>query len=69
MTGKMFSRVESVLLKEKPDRVMVYGDTNSTLAGGLAASKLHIPVIHVEAGLRSFNRLISHHLMTYHSHS
>ncbi|MBR5937461.1 MAG: UDP-N-acetylglucosamine 2-epimerase (non-hydrolyzing) [Clostridiales bacterium] len=72
MTSRMLTSIESILLKETPDAVLVYGDTNSTLAGALAAVKLHIPVIHVEAGNRlgtldspeEVNRIMTDHIST-----
>src|SRR5688572_18859139 len=55
-TATMISGIEEILVKERPNAIVLYGDTNSTLAGGIAASKIHVPVVHIEAGLRSRNK-------------
>ena len=74
MTGEILTKIEEVLVKENPEWVLIYGDTNSTLAGALAAVKLHIPVMHIEAGVRIYdltapeevNRVLASHITTLH---
>ena len=74
MTGEILAKIEEVLVKEQPDYAIIYGDTNSTLAGALAAVKLHIPVVHIEAGVRIYdltapeevNRVLASHIATIH---
>ena len=65
-TARMIEGIERILLDEQPDCIVLYGDTNSTLAGAVAASKIHVPVVHIEAGLRSFNKAMPEVVYCYH---